>query len=117
MPTPNGVNYLLQSLQRFFENFADFLEQESKVDVLSYVFFIFSQPIGIIIALKGYTFYYLCQSMFDVGNIGIKSDSSKFSGEKVWKFGKSLVSLQRCLIINSNKYGNEQRVYYRRNIW
>ena len=31
--------------------------------------------------------------MFDVANIQIKSNSSKFSGEKIWKFEKSFVSL------------------------
>ena len=36
MPTPNGVNYLLQFLIDFFQ-FPNCPKQESKVDVLSYV--------------------------------------------------------------------------------
>ncbi len=47
MPTPNGVNNLLQFLQ-FVSNSPIIEQQESKVDVLSYVLlFILSQPIGI----------------------------------------------------------------------
>ena len=36
MPTPNGVNYLLQFLKHFFQ-FPNCPKQESKVDVQSYV--------------------------------------------------------------------------------
>ena len=39
MPTPNGVNYLLQFLQYFFQ-FPNCPKQESKVDVQSYVLYV-----------------------------------------------------------------------------
>ena len=54
MPTPNGVNYLLQFLL-LLSNSPIIEQQESKVDVLSYVLLYFSQPIGII-SFEGYTF-------------------------------------------------------------
>ena len=86
MPTPNGVNYLLQFLQYF--QFGE-LERTriQKWMFILYVLYVSSQPIGIKV-LVNIICYYFIVSQSDYAAVPI---SHKYSGAKSAPFSHSIV--------------------------